>query len=331
MKILLSDKQYKVNLHAHTNVSDGARSPLELKAYYKAHGYHAVAFTDHEILVPHEDLTDGEFIALHGYEYGIRCGTGALRAYYHLNLLARTPHIRTHILFRPSAVEGNALSYVPTVEYRGGFAESAYSVEFVNRLIREAHREGYLVQYNHPNHSNQHYPQYAGLEGLDLLEVFNYSCTVRGRAERDDRVFDDLLSLGKRPIPTGNDDCHAAFPEDDSRFDCGGAYNMVAADAFTYEGIMEAIAGGRTYATEAPRFLSIVSDGTRVTVRCSALSYLRAEGAGKCGETVRACGGGQGITEFSFVPTGEWQYFRLIAEDKNGRRAYSRAYDIGEI
>ena len=49
-------KFYKVNMHCHTNISDGKRSPEEVKEFYKKAGYSAVCFTDHEVLVPHKDI-----------------------------------------------------------------------------------------------------------------------------------------------------------------------------------------------------------------------------------------------------------------------------------
>ena len=67
-----SGRFYKVNLHCHTDISDGADSRETVKAFYKANGYSAVCFTDHEILLNHKDLCDADFIALHGYEVAIK-------------------------------------------------------------------------------------------------------------------------------------------------------------------------------------------------------------------------------------------------------------------
>ena len=39
---------YRANLHCHSTVSDGKKTPEELKEFYRSHGYSAVAFTDHE-------------------------------------------------------------------------------------------------------------------------------------------------------------------------------------------------------------------------------------------------------------------------------------------
>ena len=54
-------KFYKANLHMHTTISDGELTPEEVKRVFSDHGYSIVAFTDHEIIVPHNDLTDEQF------------------------------------------------------------------------------------------------------------------------------------------------------------------------------------------------------------------------------------------------------------------------------
>ena len=59
---------YKANLHCHSTVSDGRLSPEEVKNVYKKKGYSVVAFTDHDVLVPHPELDDEDFLPLNGYE-----------------------------------------------------------------------------------------------------------------------------------------------------------------------------------------------------------------------------------------------------------------------
>ena len=51
-------KQFKANLHCHTNLSDGKWTPEQVKEEYKKRGYSVIAITDHEHLVSHNDLTD---------------------------------------------------------------------------------------------------------------------------------------------------------------------------------------------------------------------------------------------------------------------------------
>ncbi|MBQ7354842.1 MAG: PHP domain-containing protein, partial [Clostridia bacterium] len=59
---------YKANLHCHSTVSDGALAPEELKALYAQNGYSIIAYTDHDVMIPHHDLSDEHFLALVGYE-----------------------------------------------------------------------------------------------------------------------------------------------------------------------------------------------------------------------------------------------------------------------
>jgi histidinol phosphatase-like PHP family hydrolase len=44
---------YKANLHCHTVYSDGNKTPEEIKTAYQQRGYSVVAYTDHELLIPH--------------------------------------------------------------------------------------------------------------------------------------------------------------------------------------------------------------------------------------------------------------------------------------
>ncbi len=60
---------YKVNLHAHSTISDGCETPEALKALYQSQGYHALSITDHELLVDHTDLNDENFLLITGFEY----------------------------------------------------------------------------------------------------------------------------------------------------------------------------------------------------------------------------------------------------------------------
>ena len=63
---------YKANLHCHTNLSDGSLSPEEVKDLYKSQGYSVVAFTDHDVLIPHPELRDEDFLPLNGMEFSVR-------------------------------------------------------------------------------------------------------------------------------------------------------------------------------------------------------------------------------------------------------------------
>ena len=49
---------FKGNMHCHSTLSDGAQTPEELKAWFKGHGYHFLAITDHDHIGAYTDLLD---------------------------------------------------------------------------------------------------------------------------------------------------------------------------------------------------------------------------------------------------------------------------------
>ena len=59
---------YKANLHCHSTVSDGKWTPERIKEEYTKRGYSVIAYTDHNVLLDHQDLTDDNFVALNGVE-----------------------------------------------------------------------------------------------------------------------------------------------------------------------------------------------------------------------------------------------------------------------
>ena len=55
---------YKANLHMHTTFSDGNMTIEETKKAYLNKGYSIVAFSDHELMIPHNELSDENFLAI---------------------------------------------------------------------------------------------------------------------------------------------------------------------------------------------------------------------------------------------------------------------------
>ena len=66
---LFGKKRYKVNLHTHTNLTDGRKSPGEVVQIYRAHGYDAIAITDHWLWGKGSEGED--FTVIPGAEYNI--------------------------------------------------------------------------------------------------------------------------------------------------------------------------------------------------------------------------------------------------------------------
>lgn len=87
-------KFYKANLHMHTTISDGQLTLEETKKMYMEKGYSIVAFTDHEVMVPHNDLTDENFLAITSTEISFNITYEREFTYnkvYHLNFYSKDP------------------------------------------------------------------------------------------------------------------------------------------------------------------------------------------------------------------------------------------------
>ena len=322
---------YKANLHCHTVISDGKKTPEEIKAMYKKEGYDAVAFTDHEALILHDDLTDASFVALNGYETaiketnGVSTGTNPMMKVHHICLIKRRPADNTQVCFYPeNFTPGNCKSYIPFVRYTGDDCEYAFTADFVAHLVDEAHENGFLVHYNHPRWSLMDAHDLLALP-FDGLEICNTGCRYHGDYNAD--VYEDYLRAGGSLAPyiLGADDNHNGGYES-ALSDSFGAFTMIAAEGLTYEALADAIAEGNLYASTGPKILSaFVEDGTLI-VHTSPAAHILLHGEGR--KLYAAHGEGGYIDKAAFPIKEErlGRYFRLEVIDAKGEHAYTHAY-----
>ncbi len=313
-KILISADipQYKANLHCHSTFSDGKFTPEELKSHYMAHGYAVIAFTDHERLYGHNELTDGDFLALNGYEVGF-CQAGGY------SNTAKVCHL---CLICPDK------TYLTPVNVPD--CEDPYSAERINETIRRAEDAGYFVTYNHPVWSLEAYPEYSRYHGMDALEIYNYSSDCGGWCDYVPQVYDDLLRLGNRIGCTATDDNHDHLPEDHPLFDSYGGFTYIQSPTLSYDDVFRALKAGDYYASMGPRFLEITAEDGTISVKTSPVcrmqlstKYRRAQAAGaKPGET---------ITEAAFMVRPDDGYVRLDIVDEHGLHADTRAFHVEEL
>ena len=340
-ELLPKGAYYKINLHCHTVLSDGTKTPEEVKRDYLAHGYSAVAFTDHDKYVPHNDLTDGSFVALNGFEL----------EYYHEPWVGQT----CHLCFVARSPDNPALGYSdPNGEVflyglRPGDPDPAeggglytvtcpgrkYTPDYINADIARGRELGFFITYNHPTWSLEHWNDYLRYEGADAMEIANYDCLVGGFDEDNGRVYEDMLSLSPALRCIAADDNHNEAPDASPYCDSYGGYVMAAARELSYAGIMEALDAGRFYSCarvnpaveECPRILSLtLSEGVlRVeTDPCTEIALIRDRRPfGVClakrGETLTEA-------EFTMAPC---RWFRLAVTGAGGNKAYTNAYPGG--
>ena len=329
---------YKANMHTHTTVSDGRLTPEEIKEIYKEQGYSVVAFTDHDIMIDHSELNDESFLAITSYEVetnrpGRQGASPRENPTYHLNFYARRPDETFYPCPNPGYTWGNARALVQ--DYYKGDYKRVYSVEGQNEMITEARAHGFLVNYNHPDWSIQHYPDYAGLEGLTGVEVFNGTCYQEGFSlDASDHVLDDLLCLGKRVYPIAADDTHF-------RHNCCQGWIDIKADALNYDSIFSAYEKGDFYASWGPAIRELWLEDGVLHVECSGVKTVFLCTERRMPGRVNAAEG-EVVTHASFdlkahyadVHSGSFDgrsFVRLVLVDHDGNKAMTRGYFADEL
>ncbi len=325
---------YKANLHSHSNYSDGHFSPEEMKEKFKSKGYSILAYTDHDVFVPHNDLCDEQFIALNAYE--IEIGQSNYKC-IHMCMIALEPDNFEMVGYDPHYFFPNTKNneiYKKMKDYDTlPIYDRMYNPLRINHLVKQAKEKGFFVTYNHPCWSSESYTDYSQYTEFDAMEIYNHSSYVCGFPDYNPRVYDDMLRCGRRLYCLATDDCHCHAPEDSVRFDAYGGFVMIKADKLEYRTITKALEDGSFYASMGPEIKALwVED-----------DYVHVE----FGDNIRqVCYGTSGIwssarfpekgkeSEFhhaSFKIEPKHLYFRLTLVDNEGKRANTNAYFLDEI
>jgi hypothetical protein len=316
---------YKANMHMHTTISDGKMTPEEVKEFYRSRGYSIVAFTDHEAILPHNELTDDTFLAITAVEASINDdwpGGHVHNRCYHMNLYAKNPDAVSYPVYDsrylwPEHAINSVSEECSAVKYRRHYSNAG-----MNDLIKKANDAGFLVSYNHPVWSLQRYPDYAGLKGLWGVEFYNAGCNRSGYPENT-QAFDDLLHLNENVFPLATDDAH-------EQGTCGFGWIQIKAEQLEYGTVMTALENGDFYASEGgPNITALWFEDGKMHVECDGARRIvfscgarRCRWAGKDGELTYSA-------EYEVRP--EDYYVRIRLEDNYGRCSYTSAYFVDEL
>lgn len=329
-------KFYKANMHSHTVISDGKLTAEEMKSAFLEKGYSIVAFTDHEIMIPHTELADGEFLPITAYEIQLcdRSRIGNCNKRYHLNVYSPDPdRYLSKTYCKKDAMWGNIVNHFTDEMAAAGLPERQYSKEFAQKIIDMANEEGMLVSYNHPVWSRHNYPDYSGLKGLWGVEWYNNECERMGYLDSTQPII-DLLSEGERVFPLATDDNHSL----ESSF---GGWIWVKAKRLDYPTIFEALKKGDFYSSNGPQIKSLYIEDNTVKIKTSAAARISLITDRRITVSKNAQDGKMlreaelDITKLleSNDITKDYMtaYFRLEVVDKFGKRALTRAYFLDEI
>ncbi len=326
-------KFYKANLHCHTTVSDGTFSPEEIKQKYLEKGYSIIAYTDHDVLVTHDDLTDDNFLALNGYE--MEFIHAELPSDNSRRSCKKTAHLcfiaidkdnkKPCCLHRTKYFIGNAKNHVgrsmddPTIiDF-----EREYSPECINTVIKRCREAGYFITYNHPTWSTERYYDYINYKGMHAMEIVNGDCRACGYDEYNPRVYDDFLDIGNKIYCVATDDTHG-------QRGMFIGWTMIKADKLEYNTITKALIEGNFYASEGPEIKELYVEDGFLCIETSPAREICFQNSKR--RSINAYNNdGTLVTCAKFPIYDNDGYVRITVIDEKGKHANTNAYDAKEI
>jgi len=325
---------YKANLHSHTTISDGRMTPEELKELYKSHGYSVLAYTDHDIFLPHNDLTDETFLALNGFEaeFFVKRGDPSKKT-CHICFVAKSPDMELQPCWNEKdAIIGNAGSYACKVKHDESEQpfERVYGPEKINEMMKRAREKNFFVTYNHPTWSQENYEQYSKYENMHAMEIFNNDCQVLGYQSYVPGIYEDMLRLGKKIFVTATDDNHNKHPMGDPKFDSFGGFTMIKADSLDYESVTDALFAGNFYASQGPEIYDLYVEDGKIHVTCSDAVMILLNTTHRSAQSVYTTPD-KPVNEAVFEYHESDVYLRITVKDAQGRFADTNAYYIADF
>lgn len=327
-------RQYKANLHCHSVLSDGHKTPEELKEAYKANGYSILAITDHERPASHQHLADEDFIILTGYECYIRPDPqGRYNVYnkeVHLNLFARDPENVKLICYNENytryAKRDGALD---SLVRAGSERPREFTREYINDYIRTAIEHGYLVAYNHPYWSMQDEADILSYDGIFSLEIANYGSYIMNGLEHCAPLYDKMLCAGKHIFCHAADDNHNAAKDGSPDSDSYGAFTVMMPKELTYNGVIGAMESGDMYASMGPTISELSINGDTLRIECSGVRHIYVYFGSKRPAFVNAADEPLTSADIKIDPSA--RYVRVGIMDGAGHWANTRGFTRAEV
>lgn len=293
-----AEQWYKGNTHCHTLNSDGDEFPRRVIRWYRDHGYHFLAITEHNKVteVKHLDTDPlDDFILIQGEEV-----TDS---------------------FRGSPLHVNALGIKELVRPMGGDSK----VEVLQNNIDAIVAAGAMPQLNHPNwkwaFTDQEISQ---LKRVRLFELYNICLDCNnfpaGGKPGMEEIWDKILSRGVLLYGVASDDAHDYIGEfTPEKSNPGTGWIMVRATELTSEAILNALEKGDFYATVGVTLTDVEITDTAYSIKIQ--PYLNTAYTtffiGKDGEILQESYGLEAVYTF----TGEELYVRARVFESSGRFA----------
>lgn len=325
-KYLLDSKKgyYKANLHCHSTVSDGHKTPEELKEMYKAHGYSVLAYTDHDVLLDHQDLTDKDFLALNGLEMEINeegVSGKAMKCCHICFIALESDNLKQFCYHRSKYLFGNAPEYRKYLKFDDSEPdfEREYTPECISKMMEEGRKNGFFVTYNHPGWSLETVKEYGEYHGMNAMEICNYGCFVDGYPDYNEKDYDAILRGGEKIYCVSTDDNH------NRREDSFGGFTMINTENLEYREITKALEEGKFYASQGPEIYDLWYEDGKIGITCSAAAQIVLNTGIRRTEIVFGSVE-EPVTSAVFTVGEEDMYSRITVTDFSGKHANTSAY-----
>ncbi len=243
---------YKANLHCHSTFSDGKFSPEELKQLYMCQGYHAIAYTDHQLCVPHPELTDDKFVALTGLEiaFGIKKNTSI-----HVCGISRNP-----------------------MEYMEIPNDPHNDIQKINTGIKMLNEKNFITTLNHPRWSGMSAEDLSYIDNVANMEILNGFELVQDGYGDSSACYELELRRGRKAWPIAADDSHTQSSPGVLGFEYFRGFTMLKATELTYEALITALDTGAFFASTGPMFHNLWLENGILHVECSPVAGVYVHG-----------------------------------------------------
>ncbi len=335
---------YRANMHCHTTVSDGHFTPEEIKEVYQEMGYSIVAYSDHELIRDHSDLSDESFLAITASEYSIddckpsfelpgkdNSEEWCVRKVMHLGVYSKDPHN----VFHPATdntlfdmwwrAQGRDIGTIACDDYH-----REYTVDSINEMVKRLNDNGFLVSLNHPNWSLNDMNDYLNIKGLWGLEILNYATERATGAEYCPYIYDHMVRAGDYNLfCVMGDDNHNPSGSLEESF---GGSTFIGASSLDYSTVMEALESGSFYCASGknpPRIHSLYVEDGMLKIDCSPATDIIVTGLGRsyCHQPTN----GEEITHAEFKLEPKDVMFRVTVRDKYGNNAHTHYYKVEDF
>ena len=307
-------------------------------------GYSVVAFTDHNIMIDNTHLCDENFVALNGVEFDFYEGwnpdfVDKGYSFYtwkgvHLVFIALDPDNLVMPCYRREGLRalGNAFKHVDQIKYDDSKPDfiRTYTVENINKALKEAHDAGYYTVYAHPTWNIEDYRTYSQYGPLNAMEICNYGTYRAGLEEYNPHVYDELLRLGKPLHCLSVDDSHASFSLESVMSDVGGGFIMIKSEKLDYKNITNNLLNGNFYSSMGPEIYELYYEDGFINITCSPVQLIALTTAGRRNDRVYdedRCG----VVKARFPVLEEDYFVRITLRDHKGLRANTNAYFVKDL